>query len=674
MIKKNENSFSAVSITPRSFLPAKSQLNATGKSEVASPFVVGSKKFVAPAKTVTGIGAGAGIAHKSPNLAPQRTNKRIIKSSTFQYSKIKSKPYGQKKSFNPRMGDNKIPPVEKDVIRIVPLGGVEEVGRNMLVVESENDIIILDVGFHFVEEEEAMGADFTLPNFKYLEERKEKIRAVVITHGHLDHIGGIPFIMERIGNPPIYAQNLTTLMIRKRQEEYLSKPPLTLNIVDASSKIKFNELTIRFFPVYHSIPDSMGAIIETPFGNVLVSGDMKVEHIKGKPTPKEEQTWGNLGKENNLLLIADSTSASLPGFSIEEKEVQKNIEEIIKAAQGRLIIGTFASQFERLIKIIEICERHNKYIVLEGRSIKNNMEIAKLAGLLSPKKETIIEAQDIDNYPPNKVVIIATGAQGEEFAALMRIATNKHKCLRFTTTDTVMLSSSVIPGNEVNIQKLIDHLYRHDLKLIHYGIAEVHSGGHARQEDLLWINKTVKPKFFIPGYGSHSMLRIHAQLVHERNNFPKENIVVPDNGMLIEIVDKGNKITVRKEKAPSNMMIVDGFTVGDTQDVVVRDRVLLAQDGMFVIVVLIDQKTGKLRKSPDLISRGFVYLKENQELLRQARINIKKLVETNVLRFDPVTNQIDFDILKANLGEDISKFLYQKTAKKPLVIPVILSV
>jgi len=611
--------------------------------------------------------------HGSRRPAGDGDKKRSSKSSTYQYAK---KGFGRQKSDNRPFAKNssqtdvKIPPVEGGNVRIIPLGGVEEVGRNMLLIESEKDIVVLDIGFHFIDEEEAMGADFTLPNFKYLEERKNKIRAVAITHGHLDHIGGIPFIMERIGNPPIYAQYLTTLMIKKRQEEFVGSAPLNINVVDEDTKIKWNELSLGFFPVFHSIPDSMGVIVGTPYGNILVSGDMKLEHENGKPTPKEEKKWSSLGKQNNLLLIADSTNAEVPGFSISEKEVQKNIEEIIRTTKGRLIIGTFASQFDRMIKIVEICERLNKKIIVEGRSMKNNVEIAKLAGLLKPKEDTFINSQDIDDYPPGKIVIIATGAQGEEFAALMRMATNKHKYIKLNGEDTVMFSSSVIPGNEVSIQKLKDNLYRHDLKLIHYGIAEIHSGGHARQEDLVWINKTVNPKFFMPGYGNHSMLRIHAQIVHERNNFPKENIVVPDNGMIVEIVNKGSKITVRKEKAPSTMMVVDGLSIGDVQEVVMRDRKMLAEDGMFVIIALLDQKTGKLKKSPDLISRGFVYLKENQELLRQVRIVIKKLVEDMAGK----GGAVNFDLIKSEVGENVSKFLYQKTEKRPLVIPVILSV
>jgi ribonuclease J len=602
-------------------------------------------------------------------------HKRGAKSSTYQYTKKGfgrggGRGFGQKTSAKKEM-EAKVPATGTGVIRVIPFGGVEEVGRNMLIVESEHDIIVLDIGFHFIDEEEAMGADYTLPNFKYLEDNKDKIRAVAITHGHLDHIGGIPFIMERIGNPPIFTQYLTSLMIKKRQEEFPGKPPLDIRVVDPDTKIKFNELSLGFFPVFHSIPDSMGVIVGTDYGNILVSGDMKLEHDKGKPTEKEEKKWSNLGGEKGvLLLIADSTSVEIPGFSIEEKEVQKNIEEIIKNTKGRLIIGTFASQFDRMIKIVEICERYNKKIVDEGRSIKSNIEIAKLAGLLKPKEDTFIEAQNIDDYPPDRIVVIATGAQGEEFAALMRMAISNHKYIKLNSKDTVVLSSSVIPGNEVSIQKLKDNLYRHDLKLIHYGIAEIHSGGHARQEDLVWINKVVNPRFFMPGYGHHSMLRIHEQLIHERNNYPKERIVVPDNGTITEIYDGGKKIKVLKEKAPSEMMVVDGLSIGAVQDVVVRDRVMLAQDGMFVIIAVLDQKTGKLKKSPDLISRGFVYLKENQELLRQVRNIIKKSIEETTAKMHPV----DFDYIKSYLGENISKFLFQKTAKRPLVIPVILSV
>jgi len=561
-----------------------------------------------------------------------------------------------------------IPPVGEN-IRIIPLGGVEEVGKNMLVVEYGSDIVVMDVGFQFVGEEEAPGIDYVLPNTKYLEENKDRIRGVIITHGHLDHIGGIPYIMKKIGNPPIFTRELTTIMIKKRQEEYPHLPPLDMHVVEPGDKVTFKSLAVKFFPVTHSIPDSMGVSIQTPDGNVVITGDLKLDHENGKPSKREEKTWGELGKQKNLLFIADSTNAEQPGFSITEKTIHANIEKIIKDAPGRLIIGTFASQFERMIKIVGMCEKYGKKVIPEGRSIKTNLEVAQKAGLLKAKKDTIIPVAEAENYPPDRIVVIATGAQGEEFAALMRISTHKHKFIKLNARDTVVLSSSVIPGNEISVQKLKDNLYRHGAKIIHYRTAEVHSTGHGKQEELAWFNKQVHAKFFMPGYGYHSMLRVHAE-VAERAGMPRENIIIPDDGMIIEITDKGEKINILKEKAPSNIVMVDGFSVGDVKEVVIRDRQMLSQDGIFVVIAIVDTRTGKVRKSPDIISRGFVYLKESQDLLRQARYITKKSIEDITAGMNP----IEFDFIKGQISDQLSAFLLQQTAKRPIVLPVLIGV
>jgi len=563
----------------------------------------------------------------------------------------------------------KIPPAG-DNIRVIPLGGVEEVGKNMIVVEYKGDIIIVDMGFQF-EEETTPGIDYILPNTKYLEERKDSIRGVVITHGHLDHIGGIPYIMSRIGNPPIYTRELTSLMIKKRQEEFKHLPTLNINIVEPGDKIKLGDLPIEFFPVTHSIPDSMGISIKTPSGNIVITGDLKLDHKDEEPTKKEKDVWEKIGKENNLLFIADSTNVERPGFSITEERIHKNLEEIIKTTQGRLIVGTFASQFARMIKLIEIAAKYNRKVITEGRSIKTNIEIAKKAGLIKIKEDTIIPLEDIDKYPPEKIFILATGAQGEEFAALMRIANKTHKFIKFTPEDTIILSSSIIPGNELNVQRLKDNLYRNGLKVIHYRVSDVHSTGHGNAGELVWINKQVKPRYFMPGYGYHSMLRVHAQAVEE-SGFPKENIIVPDNGTIIEFSDKDKeeRVSILKEKAPSNIMMVDGFSIGDVQEVVIRDRQMLAQEGMFVVIAVIDLNTGRLRKSPDIISRGFVYLRESQELLGQARAIVRKTVEDTLVGMHPV----NFDMIKDKVTDNVARFLLQKTAKRPIVIPVMIGV
>ncbi len=402
-----------------------------------------------------------------------------------------------------------------DVVRIVPLGGAEEVGRNMLAMDVNGDILVFDAGFQFVSEDGGQGVDYLLPNTKYLEKNADRVRAVIITHGHLDHIGGIPFVLPRFGTPHIYTQELTSIMIKKRQEEYPDVPQPEINVVKVGDSLTIGNTKVKFFPVTHSIPDSMGCSVTTPQGQVVISGDLKLDHDDGIPSEREQKVWGELSKDNNIFFIADSTNAEKDGFSIPEKRVYQTLADIIKTVQGRLIIGTFASQFERMIHIIEAAEKLGKKVVTEGRSIKNNLEIAEKTGLLKLEKGTIIPGQEIGNYPPDKIVILSTGAQGEEFAALMRIATGQHKYITLNERDTIVLSSSVIPGNELNVQKLKDNLYRHSVTLIHYRSSDVHSTGHANTGELVWMNQQVHAKYFMPYYGFRSMTYCHAKAVEQ---------------------------------------------------------------------------------------------------------------------------------------------------------------
>jgi len=574
-------------------------------------------------------------------------------------------------SLNKKSLSELVPPLAEDAIRIIPLGGTEEIGRNMTAIEYAGDILVVDAGFQF-QEEETPGIDYILPNTEYLELHKDRIKGVLITHGHLDHIGGIPYIMDRIGNPTIYTRNLTAIMIKKRQAEFPHLPDLSIEVVEKNSIITLGKLRVKFFAVTHTIPDSMGIIIETPYGSIVTPGDYKLTHTDGVPHDSEVEEYKQFEKENVLCLLADSTNVDNPGFSTPEHEVHKNFDTIIKDTKsGRLIIGTFASQLERLIAIMRIAEKYKKKIVLEGRSMKTNIEIAKLADIFTPQPDTIIPAQDIDNYPPHKIIVLATGAQGEEFAALMRIATNSHKYIRLKKEDTILLSSSIIPGNEKSVQKLKDNLARQKANIVHYRTTElyIHSSGHGNREELKWLHQQIRPKFFVPIHGSHYMLRQHARLAGTLG-MKEENIVVPENNLVIDITEKGSKITPLKEHAGSGMVFVDGFSVGGVQDVVIRDRQMLAKDGMFVIIATINSKTGKLRKSPDIISRGFVYLRESQDLLHQARIITKKTIEEATEGMNP----INFDFLKGIVTDQVAKFLFQKTNKHPIVIPVLLGV
>ncbi|MBU0612054.1 ribonuclease J [Patescibacteria group bacterium] len=611
---------------------------------------------------------------KSEQKPPEK--KKQAKSSTYQYSKFgkrrppKGRPFHSgDKSRN--SNENKIPPLEKGAIRIVPLGGVEEIGKNMTAIETDDDIIVIDAGMYF-SNEETPGVDYVIPNTTYLEERKDKIRALFITHAHLDHIGGVPVVLSRIGNPPVYSRNLSILMIKKRQAEFPHLPPLKAEIVEKDETIMCGKTKVRFFGVTHTIPDSMGVIIETKNGWIVTPGDYKLDQIDGVVSAEEEKEYSIFDKEKVLLLMTDSTNVENEGYSLPETKVHQGLENLIKKINGRIIIAAFASHITRLTHVVKVAEGLGKKIAIDGRSMKTNIDVAIEAGYFKPKKGTIIPVEEAGSYPPNKVVILMTGSQGEEFAALSRAANKSHTKFSIKKGDTIILSASIVPGNERAVEKIKDNLSRQGVRIISYRTAGedfVHATGHGNKEDIKWLHKKTHPKFFIPIHGNHYRLELHKELAMEVGT-PEENIVVPDNGSIIEISPDGEKMTLRKEKAPSAPMMVDGLAISDVQDVVIRDRQMLAQDGMFVIIALMDQKTGKLKKSPDLISRGFVYLKENQELLRQVRIIIKKSIEDISQKMNP----IDFDSIKNNLGETISKFLYQKTAKRPLVIPVVLGV
>ncbi len=604
--------------------------------------------------------------HKKESAVHGPSNKPYRSTKRFPSRQSSAKPMTQ---IHKKVEDN-IPPFENDSVRIIPLGGVEEIGKNMTAIEYGEDIIVIDIGFQF-KDENTPGIDYILPNTKYLEERKDKVKAVIVTHGHLDHIGGIPYVMPRIGNPPIYTRMLTSVMIKKRQEEFPHLQPLDIKVVEKNETITIGKLKINFFAVTHTIPDAMGVIVDTPYGSIVHTGDLKLDHIDGIPTEDEEAEYDRVFKERKvLLLMADSTNVENPGFSIPEKTVHKNIEDIIKNTKGRLIIATFASLLERMLKIIEFAEKYGKKVVVEGRSMKTNIEICRNLGILKPKKDTLITVEAMGQFPPERIIILATGAQGDEFAAMMRMSNKTHKYVKITKRDTVLLSSSIVPGNERAVQKLKDNLSRQGAHIIHYRIADVHSSGHANRDETAWIHKKIHPKFFIPVHGYHYMLRVHGDIAKEANNLSEDNIVIPDNGSIIEIKNGGEKIIKLKEKAPSGIVMVDGFSIGDIQDVVIRDRQMLAQDGIFIVFAIINAQTGKLKKSPDIISRGFVYLRESQDLLHHARMIIKNTVEESTKGMNP----INVEFVKANISDNVSKFLLQKTAKRPIVIPVLLTI
>ena len=587
----------------------------------------------------------------------QKTQGRKPRPKAFHRKLDRAIPLKRRKDVIPELGDN---------VRIIPLGGVEEIGKNMTAIEYKDEIVIVDAGFQF-SEEDTPGVDFMIPNVSYLEERKEKVKAVFITHGHYDHIGAIPFVMEKIGNPPIYSMQFGAAIIEKRQIEFPDKPTLRMNIVKGNEVIQISEhFKIEFFDISHAIPDSMGVIISTPHGDIVTISDVRVDHVDGIVSEKEKKHYEKLQGRKVKLFMLDSTSIEKPGFSRPESSVIKTVDLLMKRANGRFIIGTFASQVERVIEFIKMAEKYNKKVIIDGRSMKSNVEIVKQLGIL--KLDNLIPIEEMVDYAPNRIVVIATGAQGEQYSVLDRVANGNHRFIKLNKTDTVVLSSSIIPGNDFAIGKLKDNLYRQEARIITYSDADVHASGHGSRGELEWIHSQVDYEYFMPMHGHHYMLRIHGETA-QALGVPEDHIFIPDNGSIIEIEPSG-KIVKRKEKVVVDPIAIEGNSVSDMSEVLLRDRKLLAEDGIFVVIAMINTRTGRLKKSPDIIARGFVYLRESQDLLSDARHIIKKSIESSITGTGP----INFDHAKNAVTEDVSRFLFQKTSKKPMVIPVILGV
>jgi ribonuclease J len=562
-----------------------------------------------------------------------------------------------------------IPPsahMKKNKLRVIPLGGMEEVGRNMMLFEYDKDIIIVDLGLQFPEED-MHGIDYIIPNTAYLKDKRDRIKGIIITHGHYDHIGAIPHSMGRLGNPPIYTAPLTKGMIMKRQEDFPQSPKLDINEVKIDDKIKLGCFEVEFFHVNHNIPDSMGLVIHTPVGDVVHTGDFKFDRSPLNEKPADLDKIAKVGKKGVLLLMSDSTDAETPGHSLSEKEIGQNLENIFKDIKGRIIVATFASLLTRAQMVIQLAEKFGRKVAVDGYSMKTNVAIAKELGYLKVKKGTLIKPEQANSLPDDQVLVLCTGAQGEGNAVLMRLVNDQHRHLKLHPGDTAIFSSSVVPGNERTVQNLRDAICRKEVRVIHYNMMDVHAGGHAPSEDLKIMLNLIKPKYFIPIEGNYYMLKIHAEMAHE-TGVKRNNIVIPNNGQVV-LVDQ-DKIELTKEQVPANYVMVDGLGVGDVGQVVLRDRQAMAEDGMFVIITLIDSKTGLVRGEPDIISRGFVYLRESKELLTQTRKKIKDIVAHS----SSPEHTINPSYIKDNIRDKIGKFLYTQTQRRPMVLPVIIEI
>ncbi len=551
-------------------------------------------------------------------------------------------------------------------MKFTPLGGCGEVTRSCYVYEYGEDIVIVDMGLQFPEED-MPGIDYLIPNIEYLIPKKRNIRGVIITHGHLDHIGAIPHLLEPLGHPVLYTMPLTRGMILKRQDDFKNYAKPKVEIINENSKLKLGAFDIEFLHVNHNIPDSIGVVLKTPAGTVVHTGDWKFDHTPVNEKPADMARLKALGDEGILLLVSDSTGAKDPGRTMSESEIQKNLEEIFQKADGRIIAATFSSLLTRVQQLIWLSEQYGRKVLIEGYSMKSTVAVAQELGYLKVKKGTFVTKEEFSRLTHKEATVICTGANGEDRAVLMRIANGEHKYIQIDPRDSIVFSSSVVPGNEATVQRLKDTLYKKAGKIYHSESMDIHASGHAKGEDLKEMVRLIKPRYFIPMHGNYFMLRLHAELAMEAGVKPT-HIVIAEDGEIIEM----DRETVRKlkEKAPNNYIMVDGLGVGDVKEVVLRDRQMLAEDGIFVVIAVVDGHTGKVKGSPDIISRGFVYLKESRELLAQARHLIRRVIEDATAEMHP----INWTFLKDELREELGKFLFKKTARRPMVLPVIIEV
>ncbi|MEA3249223.1 MAG: ribonuclease J [Patescibacteria group bacterium] len=557
-------------------------------------------------------------------------------------------------------------PANTPRLRIYALGGLEEIGRNCTVFECGNDIVIIDIGMMFPEEG-MPGIDYIIPNISSLRGKEKNIRGVIITHGHMDHIGGIPLTIGRLGYPTIHTAPLTAGIIKKRQEEFGNVSKLKIQNVTDETRVQLGK-HFRFEPfhVNHSIADAFGVALHTPYGTILYTGDFKFDYTPIDEDPVNLAHVASFGLNGTLMLMSDSTGATSPGHQISESQVGREVERIIREHKGRLYVATFSSLLTRVGLIINTAAKYGRKVMIEGRSMKNNIEIAQQLGYMKFPPGTIVSPEQFKQMPPDKGMIVCTGAQGERNAVLMRVANGEHKNLRFGKGDGIIFSSSVVPGNERTVQRLKDTLVKQGTKVYHYNDLDVHVSGHAKQEELKLMMRLTMPKYLMPIHGNRFMLEAHAELGREAG-IAEDNILVAENGQVVEFDNRGGQLS--REKVTTDYVMVDGLGVGDVSQVVLRDRIQLADEGMFIVIATVDRKTGALMSSPDIISRGFVYMRESKELVERARSKVKKILQDT----DPKSPAFE-DHLKNKIRNEVGSLLFHETKRRPMILPVIIEV
>jgi ribonuclease J len=544
-------------------------------------------------------------------------------------------------------------------LRIIPLGGLGEVGKNMMVLEYGKNIIIIDAGIMFPEND-MLGIDFIIPDFNYLADKKDMVRGIILTHGHEDHVGGLPYLLQEI-RAPIYATKLTRGLAEVKLKESRLLDEAELNTIQAGDCITLGPFRIEFFHVCHSIPDGVGLAVETPVGLVVHSGDFKFDYTPVDGKPPDFAKLAELGGRGVLALLSDSTNAEQAGFTPSERAIDGAFDQVFQRAEGRIIVGTFASLISRIQQVVNCASRHERKVAITGYSMVENVRMAQELGYLSIPPGVLIELGDIDKLPHHKVVIIATGTQGEPSSALARMSVGRHRRIKVVSGDTIVISAHAIPGNEEMINRTINRLFQQGANVVYEKIAPVHVSGHANQEDQKLLIHLIKPEYFVPIHGELRHLTQHARIAQEMG-VPAANTMVVENGYILEFDGEGGRIG---ERIPGGYVFVDGSGVGDIGPVVMRDREILASAGFVVAVIKLDGKTGQPAGRPEIVSRGFVYVRESAELIERAEDKILEVIEKSDGGRAAMSDKV---------RDELGKLLYDETKRRPMIFPVIMEV
>ena len=552
---------------------------------------------------------------------------------------------------------------EKAKVKIIPLGGLNEIGKNMTAIEYKNDIVIIDCGLKFPDED-MFGIDVVIPDITYLLKHKDKVSGIFLTHGHEDHIGALPYVLKQL-NVPVYGTKLTLGIVQSKLKEHNLLSTTELITVKPRDVVRLNSVSVEFIKTNHSIADSVAIAIHTPLGAVLHTGDFKVDYTPIDGEPMDFARFAELGKKGVLLMMADSTNVERPGYTMSEKIVGESLCRIFGKSKGRIIVATFASNIHRIQQIIDAAAMYGRKVAVSGRSMENIVQVAIELGYIKIEKENLVSIDQINKYNNDEIVIITTGSQGEPMSALARMATSEHRKVNIVPGDTIIISATPIPGNEKLVSRVIDQLFKKGAEVVYGSSEAVHVSGHACQEELKLMQTLVKPKYFIPVHGEYRHLKQHGELANSIG-VPKSNILIPEIGDVIEVTRNSIK---KSGSVISGQIFVDGLGVGDVGNIVIRDRKHLSQDGILTVVVTLSKENKAIIAGPDIISRGFVYVRESEKLMDEARDIVR-----NVFAKCEEQKITDWSTLKSTVRDELRSFLYEKTKRKPMILPIIMEI